>query len=292
MDECKKIAFQTRQTNVHFNQNPKGLLLHVGADTTNLRVVGPRFPDGTFEFIWIGPEYECKSFITFDKLPSRNQRYGNTLKGFLPSDVAYLSAHLDPNFNEYTYAEPNNSEPKQKALKKLNEGDILFFVSSLAPYNTSVYQKRDTKLRRYQRGRKNKYVTAFFTVEGIAIVCVIHGRIDMEILTGNIPENAVRNNQHYRRLPFVDGKGKVHDFDEFVIVRGNPDRSALLAVAVPLTDGQTRYTFRLNKLGMTIRNRSTDNFRGFRPLETRDVQILAREIARSNPKLEQKISHT
>jgi len=52
----------------------RGLLLHVGADTSNLGIVGPLFPEGTFEFIPLGPEYESlNELMTYDELPSRNQ---------------------------------------------------------------------------------------------------------------------------------------------------------------------------------------------------------------------------
>jgi len=148
------------------------LLLHVGADVTNPGVVAPVFADGRFEFIPIKNTFgsEVRTYADF---PARNKKYGSTLADFLPSHIASLNPHLDPDFSSYTYGEPNNPEARPGSLQKLKQGDILFFVSSLAPYDPVVYKERDTMLHTHQRGRKNKYVIGFFTVKGVVRVLAV-----------------------------------------------------------------------------------------------------------------------
>lgn len=278
-------------------RNLKGFLLHIGADTSkrNLGVVGPRFPEGTFEFIPLGPEYESHTVLTYNDLPARNIKYGKTLGDFLPSQIASWNAHCDPNFKSYTYGEPAKDEPKQIALKKLDEGNLLYFISSLVPYDSSIYRNRDSELRRYQKGKMNKYVIGFFTIEGVAIANVSKGEIYVENLAGNINKSDVRSNQHYSRLPIRE-KGNLYESDTFVIIKGNPICSALFRVAIPITCGQTKtprggHTFRLNYFGHSIRHRKTDSLRGIRPLGIEEIRILGRETVKFNPELKARLGN-
>jgi len=149
----------------------KGFLLHTAADTTNLGVVGPVFPDGTFEYIPIYNSYGVET-RTYSNFSARNIQYGKTLAEFIPSFVANRPVHFDPDFNNYTYAQPVDEYPRSRVLEKLKEGDVIFFVSSLAPYDPRVYQEKDALLPNFQRGKKNKYVIGFFTIKGVARVFV------------------------------------------------------------------------------------------------------------------------
>jgi hypothetical protein len=147
----------------------KGLLLHVAADTTNLGVVGPIFEDQSFEYIPINNVYGEEK-RTYRDFMASNQRYGRTLADFLPTDVASLPVHYDPDFDNYLYGQPLDKDPRSRVLRNLEHGDVLFFVASLAPYDSYVYARRDELLRSYQVGRRNKYVIGFFTVDGVAEV--------------------------------------------------------------------------------------------------------------------------
>ncbi len=149
----------------------KGLLIHVAADTTNLGVVGPIFEDMSFEYIPINSTYgeEQRTYKDFMAL---NRQYGQTLADFLPADVANLSVHYDPDFDNYIYGQDLSEHPRSFTIRKLERGDILFFVASLAPYDSDIYAKRDELLRQYQAGRRNKYIIGFFTVESVADVAV------------------------------------------------------------------------------------------------------------------------
>jgi hypothetical protein len=148
----------------------KGLLIHVGADTTNLGVVGPLFEDLSFEYIPIPMDNPyCGERRTYRDFRALNQRYGRTLADFLPADVADLPVYYDPDFDNYIYGQYLRRHPKSFTIRKLERGDIVFFVASLAPYDPKVYAERD-RLRRYQIGRRNKYIIGLFTVESIAEV--------------------------------------------------------------------------------------------------------------------------
>lgn len=150
----------------------KGLLLHVAADTTTLGGVGPVFPDGTFEYIPIAEMYGLET-RTYRAFPARNRQYGKTLADFLPSQIGELPVHFDPEFTNWTYGEPVTDYTKFRALQKLRETDILFFVASLAPFDPTIYRERDVSLWNYQRGRRNKYVIGFFTVDSITKAYII-----------------------------------------------------------------------------------------------------------------------
>lgn len=149
----------------------KGFLLHSAADTTNLGVVGPVFHEGTFEYIPIHNTFGVET-RTYRNLSARNVKYGKTLSDFIPSYVADRPVHFDPDFDNYTYGQPVKEYPRSRVLEKLREGDVLFFVSSLAPYDSKVYQEKNALLLNFQRGKKNKYIVGFFTVKGVARVFV------------------------------------------------------------------------------------------------------------------------
>jgi len=150
----------------------KGILLHIAADTTTLGGVGPIFSNNTFEYIPINERYGLES-RTYKDFPARNQEYGKTLADFLPSNVGRLPVHFDPEFNTFTYGEPVTEYSKFLTLQKLEEGDVLFFVASLAPFDPDVYARRDISIWHYQEGRRNKYIIGFFQIGSVTRAYVI-----------------------------------------------------------------------------------------------------------------------
>jgi len=345
----------------------KGFLLHTAGDTTNLGVVGPVFPEGTFEYIPIDNSYGIET-QTYKDFSARNTRYGKTLSDFIPSIVAKRPVHFDPDFDNYTYGQPVDYYPRSRVLENLKQGDAVFFVSSLAPYDTEVYKEKDMMLQNFQRGRKNKYVIGFFTVRGVArvfvlksdarlalallnvasygegeaslemkgmeddleilemcgyvvkegdnyklthqgsessrsgkdIVQVIYdlwpdnenaqthllekGLLDIAMLSGEATEEIVKTSHHYRRL-------KSLDWDHFILIIGDPQRSAILTKAIQLTKGFETFSFSLNDIGQTILKRNKDTLRGFRWIDEDLVKLLAREINRANVELSDKLKH-
>lgn len=345
----------------------KGFLLHIAVDTTNLGVVGPVFPEGTFEYIPIDNSYGVET-RTYKNFTARNTKYGTTLSDFIPSRVANRPVHFDPDFDNYTYGQPVDYYPRSRVLEKLEEGDVIFFVSSLAPYDTEAYKEKDMMLQNFQRGKKNKYVTGFFTVSGVARVFVLksdarlglallnvalceegeaplemkgienyleilemyryvvkeredykltyqesessrsgknivqtiydlwsenenaqrslleEGYLDIAILSGNVAEEIVKTSHHYRRL-------KSLDWDHFILIIGDPQRSALLSKAIQLTKGFETFSFALNDIGQTILKRNKDTLRGFRWIDEGSVKLLARTIHKVNIELGDKLEH-
>jgi len=338
----------------------KGLLVHVGIDTSNLGVVGPVFDDLHFEYIPLNNTYGIEE-RTYSEFPARNREYGNTLSDFLPPKFRELPVHYDPNFKHFTYGQHGGIYPRVKVLEKLREGDILFFIASLAPYNPDVYKGDITSLKPYQVGKKNKYVIGYFKVEGVAEAFVFksshrltlallnvwsfqesgeipldlremrqelgilekygyickeegdyrltgeadnkirsgeellvaidemwpeeddareqfleNGYIDINIISGEVNEDKLKQNHHYKRL-------KPLDIDWFSLTVGDPKESALLVRAIPLTEKYENGSFILNNIGRQIRGRNTDTLRGTRWINEDGVSLLLDAISKTNP---------
>ena len=338
----------------------KGLLLHVAADTTYPGVVGPVFQDMSFEYLPINNIFGIEK-RTYRDFAARNSEYGQTLADFVPSNIAVLPVHFDPEFDLYTYGQHGGDYARVQALTKLKQGDILFFFASLAPYDPSVYERRDDSLRKHQLGKKNKYIIGFFTVQGVAQVYVLKsdrrlaltlinllgegeppldlrdltseleilkeygyivqkddayeltvdgirtvegiadalsqqesdssklellekGQLSIKLLSGYCSEDAIKANHHFRRL-------RTLDWDHFILIKGDPERSALLTRAVQLTSCFERYEFKLNRLGRSILRKESDPMRGVRRIDENTVNLLVREVTQSNNELEDKLQH-
>ncbi len=160
-------------------------LLHVGADTTNLGIVGPLFTEAEdrFEFIPASDAEDagwgrCET-RTYRDLPVRNGKIGETLADFLPPDLEGLHPHVDPDFDGFTYGEPDESKLRINALRKLCLGDVLFFIAGLAPYDQDIYLNNRADIYDYQVGKKNKYVIGFFTISGFARIRYIRTSLEL-----------------------------------------------------------------------------------------------------------------
>jgi hypothetical protein len=107
----------------------KILFLRVGIDRGCGGTLSPIFADRSFEYVPI-PEYK-------PVLPGRAVRYGDiaarcggTLERFAAPNGA---AHFDPEFETYTYGEPNH--PKRSQLLALEAGDCLAFYAGFQGAN-------------------------------------------------------------------------------------------------------------------------------------------------------------
>ena len=263
-----------------------GLIAHVGADTSNLGVVGPVFDDLRFEFIPLKSS-SLGEEDTYAFIKARNKKYGEFLSDFLPSNLAKCIVHCDPEFEGPTFGQPNNDSSKVKALQKLHEDDFLFFLASLVPYDPRAYRERRYFLKSYQREKKNKYIIGFFKVQGVASVKVKPGspeermkdRIEIRPIAGYVDKELVRKNEHFKRL-------KISDSNDFTLVAGFHDKSFLIPKAVKLTEKYEYGSFVLNALGQRIFNRITDTLRGVRKINEEAVRLLLQEIKRTNPEIE------
>jgi len=237
----------------------KALLLHVGADSTDfrtLRVNAPIFDGELFEFIPIVEFWGSrkkyayirkkngKSVVEYhgdmesievwteenraysDAL-SRNNQHGKTLADFIPSEYNDVVMHFDPDFENMTYGDRENTS-KGKQISRLKHGDYLFFVSSLVPFEEETYAFRTAShMRDCQKGRMAKYVIGFFKVqESYYALKFIDD--DYLLLSSEISHDVmarIKQNAHTKRTS-----------DEYHIVVGDLKQSALLPRAVKLTE--------------------------------------------------------
>lgn len=273
------------------------LLVHVGADTSNLGYVGPLFDDGTFEYLPMLETYlPTKLNKKYSELSARQDhfKYGKTLADFVLERDREERVHYDPHFGEhgdlYTYAE--NYVETEGRLLNLEVDDLIFFYCSLVPYSAHYYSaqvlKSTKSLIEYQRNRKNKYVIGFFTVAGISDVTVKLRPIDIEItpkVGAKLQGDQVKKNQHY--LEAIADK-------TFRVVRGDPDRSALLRKAVSLTArwDQKHNQFKLKGLGKDILQSDSwyDAMRNVKKLKKKGERKLVDAILKTNPDLKGKFT--
>ncbi len=243
----------------------KGLLIHVGADSTNLGISGPIFGNGSFEYIPLGPEYKDSSErLTYNDLG---------LSRFIPLEFDNLTPHYDPNPRHFTYGEPPNKQ-RGKQLLKLRPGDYLFPVASLAPVQEQTYSTRvKSAIRASQHGRMAKYVIGWYAINGIFRVDKTRNVYRVTAAVGNdsVPHGIreqVHQNAHFKRAS-----------DTFVCATGVKDgrNTCLLKRAIQLTEAGA--PFKPNKFGVSLYGDRTFP-RGFKWLQEDRVRILLSEIER------------
>ena len=138
--------------------------MHVAVDTSSKGATGgingPIFSDKSFEFIPI-PENpnNTTETRTYSTLKANNTKHGNFISDFIPSDIQDYLVHFDPDFENFTYADPSDMKKSKRGgmLKKLSMGDYIFFVASLVPFKKSAYANNDRKeICKYQNGKMAK----------------------------------------------------------------------------------------------------------------------------------------
>ncbi|MCC6544237.1 MAG: hypothetical protein IT392_07005 [Nitrospirae bacterium] len=179
------------------------LLLRVGIDLGTGGALGPIFPGRTFEYV---PIPESKPSSRSVKYSNINARYGGTLDQFVPLNILIDGgyAHLDPEFETFTYGDPTKN--KRGQLLRLMEGGLLVFYAGLCPPE----QNKGSVL----------YLIGFFTID---CVYEVNDRQPW-------PLPVLRHlwaNAHFRRDNPDDG---------LVVVQGKLDESRLLERAVPMSD--------------------------------------------------------
>jgi Nucleotide modification associated domain 3 len=110
------------------------VLLRVGIDTgkDSGGTLGPLFRDGSFEFVPILDGHGLDE-RTYGSIIGR---HGKPLIEYFPKTRQHTmrnhSAHVDPEFNTFTYGDP--TRPK-RGLRRLRKGDLLVFYSGLAGWD-------------------------------------------------------------------------------------------------------------------------------------------------------------
>jgi len=194
---------------------PRAVAINVGANTNAPGFRGPVYPDGRFEFVPI-PETEP----TTEPVPT----YGDLPLSFaVPAAVRDTPVHLDPEFAEYgpgsryTYGDPYGV--KARPLLDLEAGGRVYFYATLS----SVADADQT---------------GSWAVPGWGAYLV--GRF--VLARDPVPGDAYRDLPPAERAVFAtNAHVKRERFDAAVLLVGDPDRSALLETAIPLSapDGGT-----------------------------------------------------
>jgi hypothetical protein len=226
-----------------------GYLIRVGLDSGEIGGGGhaPIEYDGNFDYIPIPEDTDTTENTTYDTFSSRI--------GIDASDQTDregdATLHHDPKFEpSYTYGEVGTK--KRQSLRKLTNGDLLVFYSSLRP--------------RTDLGSIRLYIIGYFTVDAVH---------DLEELTPEEREEIFKeypDNAHIKREN-LSSSSRTPGRDNYpVVVSGNPDRSSLLESALPLTSP-------------TISGAPTW-YRKYRPLSTPTdlLDINATDLKRSMPK--------
>jgi len=110
-------------------------LVNVGANSSHRSLRSPIFEDNTFEFVPIpDPILDLTNHeygIRYSDLRACN---GVAFEQFVPHQFLRQFAHLDPDFEEFTYGDYPDHSPRASNLRKLGRGDYLMFFSRLVPW--------------------------------------------------------------------------------------------------------------------------------------------------------------
>lgn len=187
----------------------KGILTHVAVDTGDPGVVGPIFPDNSFEFIPLNNIYGFEP-KTYQDVEARNNKYGKKLGDFLPPDVSKLPVHFDPDFKNFTYGQHGGEYSKIIALEKLEKGDYLFFLASLAPFNKEIYKEK-RMIKKYQVGQKNKHIIGFFKVDAVARVDALKSQPSLALALLNFldEDSPLEHNQFFKEYSKLEELGYI-----------------------------------------------------------------------------------
>jgi len=113
----------------------RALALNVGANTNEPGFRGPRYPDGTFDFLPIPETEPAENVPTYGDLNPH-------LRFDVPESAWGTPVHLDPEFAEYpcaeryTYGDPYGV--KAKPVLELQAGDFLYFYATLERVGAEV----------------------------------------------------------------------------------------------------------------------------------------------------------
>ncbi len=108
-------------------------LINVGANSAHRNLKSALFPDGHFEFIPI-PD-PCLNGTTqgvkYKELPAFS---GIDICQLISENYHNQCAHYDPEFETYTYGDYPTCHPRAANLKRLGNGDYIFFFARLVPW--------------------------------------------------------------------------------------------------------------------------------------------------------------
>lgn len=259
----------------------KALLIHVGIDQSKkyamtLGVNAPIFDDGTFEYIPIlefwyentyflrrkgrtikvhdGKEEEDKAYTreirTYSTMATRNKRFGKRLSDYIPEKYEHAIIHLDPDFEHFTYGDSVDTS-KGSQISKLDEGDFIFFVASLAPYKREAYAGRyENLIRHYQRRNMAKFAIGYFKVQA-AYEAVKTSDDSTPLLYAPSSDDSVHESLDEATLDRIRSNAHTkRDDDHYHLIVGDPSAAELLTRAVKVTENGS--PFSPSKIGKKV----------------------------------------
>ena len=218
----------------------KALLIRVGADSGNSKILSPVFPQKDNEFVFL-PLGDNSDGI---KINSTTKVYNKELLPYLGEDVPNSWLHLDPYFNEeekiYTYGDRTHSDsfnsiPQKQKLLQLENGDYLFFCGTFLEMDKEDYKicNRNEIIKKQKIKQKHLYLFGYFKVKEVHT-------INSETPMGKKDEiaNLHINNAHIIRRDHFDEEylPKEHPEKKLILILGNSVGSKLLKKAIKLTN--------------------------------------------------------
>ena len=192
----------------------KALLLRVGMDRGTGGVLGPIFPDGTFEYVPIPETAFGPDALTYAALPGRHVP---SLASVLPARLAERHPHIDPDFSALTYGDA--APRKRQQLLHLEPGDLLVLYAGFSP--------------RPAEDRPRLFAFGYFKVNGVY-------HLSSQDLDRRDLDRRFGQTAHFVRQP--------RDQD-FALIEGDPSDSTYFDRAAPLGDGQNRMLRDLTQTG-------------------------------------------
>jgi hypothetical protein len=196
-------------------QERKALLLRVGIDRGTGGALSPIYADGGFDYVPIPETQPTRRPLTFAKLPARR---GGSLAAIVPRRIADRPAHIDPDFDAFTYGDA--ALHKRRQLLRLEPGDLLVFYAGFEPWPPQDIPRL--------------FILGWLDVRASYSLTAQELRGD-RALRARFGKTA-----HFLRDPADP---------ELAFVEGDPRRSRLLDRALPLGDGADRLLRDLAALG-------------------------------------------
>lgn len=194
-------------------------LANVGANAAH-RFSSPIFADGTFEFLPIPeePQIDGPHAVRYQDLRSHYQAEED-LKGYLPKRLWRTSTHNDPEFETFTYGDNCEVNARAASLKRLEQGDFLFFIVRLVRWTDGS-----------STGNHGFYLIGYLEIEDVLT----------DVLTRPSAKKMTRfgNNAHIRR-----GLTDSALWDRFWVFGGS-ENSKRFRHAVPVTRELAQGAFR------------------------------------------------
>ncbi len=218
----------------------KAILIGVGADSNNSKILSPVFPkeDNEFVFLPIGDNTDGVVIKENTKI------FGKKIINFLGREYIGEHLHIDPYFDEenkmYTYGDRTHNEkmkpiPTKQNLLELKPGNYLFFCNRMYEMDREDYRiPKYNEIKKKQGGKlKHLYLFGYFKIKRIDTINSETPSDERERIAGLHSKNA-----HIIRKDHDCSNGylpKNHPKRKLILILGDENESILLKKAIKLT---------------------------------------------------------